>query len=979
MAGVLFQACLEAYQAQSYSAQSDDAEFPDMDWEGWHEIAERLGVLDTVDAPIFRVRQAVKIAVSADTKHLQGERVKFDAVEDRLCDILSGGAPMSQVPDTQAEDVMLQPAKAKIVLRERRKKQHSKQHVLFYEVMFHNHPREEGSWLSQGQLRKNFPDSWQAMIQDFNERLASGRLLEPSPSDAEADAEADAPPAAATAAVDSAGRAVPSASAGVAAAARAIAGRSVSSGGGGGGGSLQLLSAVAGRLLPQARMPVAPRNIPLESQPESQPEQLYSSHGNGSVMPASMLLAGLAPQQRQQPTGTEAGRQAAAARRVAPLALQQQRAAAAGPPLPPIRSPQRPASYAQQAQPVHGSGLRAEQRAGLAFFAQPAAQHAAAGAASMPSRPGIDLFWEPAPARAAAPGALPSYGRGGEDAAAAAAAAVGPAPRPPPGYRSVPMAPPGWSPQHAQHAAAPVPPPGYQAAATRQFGRATTAADSFFAAGSPVPLLQQQPRPPQGYASPPAQRLPLVRPAVAAAAAALPAVSGQALVAAYRRKRGAEPLPAGSALGPPRPPPGWPNGQQAAGQQPVVATVVQQEQQPGVAVAVQQEQAHAPAASAKQPAAKRRKTGPAAAAAGTLVAGGAHRTRAALQVERGPAPSDSSGRCAKRARQGPASEAAADGGSGGEKEPADAAELAFQQALPLVASLWQNKAPSPCRLDRQPQLEGQQQLVPPVPAEQAAQQAEEEATPGDDAFFDAEEELQQESSQPQEQPPQQQQQRPDPELLHQVLRTQPDDVQWTNRGDVEGEKAEVSDGGSAESLPDTQLVLGGSGGAADDGVIVVPDTEEEQEAVAAAAATQHAQQRQQKQVRRSGGAVPEQAGVEAARSGADGSGSGRGSEKEGGEGSDSEGGSDDDSVSDMSLAEHFKCGNIKGAKVTSGSKEVSLFVQLADGTKILVPTSRVLAMARKDCPGCQVLTKLTQFYESKSTGVSRPKTLRGAA
>jgi hypothetical protein len=68
-----------------------------------------------------------------------------------------------------------------------------------------------------------------------------------------------------------------------------------------------------------------------------------------------------------------------------------------------------------------------------------------------------------------------------------------------------------------------------------------------------------------------------------------------------------------------------------------------------------------------------------------------------------------------------------------------------------------------------------------------------------------------------------------------------------------------------------------------------------------------------------------------------------------------------------------------GAKVTSGSKEVSLFVQLADGTKILVPTSRVLAMARKDCPGCQVLTKLTQFYESKSTGVSRPKTLRGAA
>lgn len=55
-----------------------------------------------------RVRQAVKIAVSADTKHLQGERVKFDAVEDRLCDILSGGAPMSQVPDTVSRAVQMQ-------------------------------------------------------------------------------------------------------------------------------------------------------------------------------------------------------------------------------------------------------------------------------------------------------------------------------------------------------------------------------------------------------------------------------------------------------------------------------------------------------------------------------------------------------------------------------------------------------------------------------------------------------------------------------------------------------------------------------------------------------------------------------------------------------------------------------------------------------------------------------------------------------
>ena len=46
------------------------------------------------------MRQAVKIAVAADAANLRGSRVKFEAVEARLCDILSGGAALSQVPDT---------------------------------------------------------------------------------------------------------------------------------------------------------------------------------------------------------------------------------------------------------------------------------------------------------------------------------------------------------------------------------------------------------------------------------------------------------------------------------------------------------------------------------------------------------------------------------------------------------------------------------------------------------------------------------------------------------------------------------------------------------------------------------------------------------------------------------------------------------------------------------------------------------------
>ena len=42
----------------------------------------------------------MKIAAAADAANLAGERVKFGAVEQRLTDILSGGASLSQVPDT---------------------------------------------------------------------------------------------------------------------------------------------------------------------------------------------------------------------------------------------------------------------------------------------------------------------------------------------------------------------------------------------------------------------------------------------------------------------------------------------------------------------------------------------------------------------------------------------------------------------------------------------------------------------------------------------------------------------------------------------------------------------------------------------------------------------------------------------------------------------------------------------------------------
>lgn len=38
--------------------------------------------------------------MAADEANLRGERVKLAAVEGRLLEVLSGGAPLSQVPDT---------------------------------------------------------------------------------------------------------------------------------------------------------------------------------------------------------------------------------------------------------------------------------------------------------------------------------------------------------------------------------------------------------------------------------------------------------------------------------------------------------------------------------------------------------------------------------------------------------------------------------------------------------------------------------------------------------------------------------------------------------------------------------------------------------------------------------------------------------------------------------------------------------------
>ena len=151
--------------------------------------------------------------------------------------------------------------------------------------------------LSQGQLRKHFPDSWQQMIEEFNQKAKSGTLLEPSPADA---GEGGAAAAAAGAGAQR-GKGgpqqqqqqwEPQTAALLAAAQQALnsgppkakSGKRAST------GARSLVPPAAG-----VELPVLPRNIPLESQPDDQPALYDKSHGP----PPSVQLAGLKPQPQQ--------------------------------------------------------------------------------------------------------------------------------------------------------------------------------------------------------------------------------------------------------------------------------------------------------------------------------------------------------------------------------------------------------------------------------------------------------------------------------------------------------------------------------------------------------------------------------------------------------------------------------------------------------------------------------------------------------
>ncbi|KAL4447661.1 hypothetical protein ABPG75_004880 [Micractinium tetrahymenae] len=982
----LFQACLEAYQAAS-AALPDDAEFPGLDWEGWEGIAVRLGIVGTVDAPVFRTRVAVKTAVAADEANLRGQRVKLAAVEGRLLEVLSGGAPLSQVPDTQAEEAALRPPqRARIVLRDRRRRDR-RHNDDWYQVILSSHPGEEGTWVSVPQLRQHFPDSWRQMVEDFNDRLAKGTLLEPSPVDEAEEEEAGgdgaggAAAAAAAAAQQSqqaqpqqqhrqrwqpapapSGASLPSTAAG-------------SMGGHRGGDGAVRLRA------PAAALPVGPLNIPLDSQPEPQP-LLY----DGSKGPApSLMLAGInlqqAQQQPQQPQ-VQPGRAAA----------HPARRSVWGPRAAPQPAAARPAAQA----PVHGSGQRAEH-----LPARPRPQWAprprlgmAAPAAAAPAAA--------APA-AAAPGAAQSSGRSAASGAPAGATAPAAAAEPPRrsmmhmfrkkrpeeiaaaaaqrlGAGAAPTRWPMATPQAAQPQQQQAPLP---AAAPAAGAAAELVAPAVGAGVLAAPLPQQSQQCGQaevkptaaaepggagsGDAQQPAKRrrravAPSAGASVLAAAAAEADAALESAVAGMRRQEAARPRPqARHGLAPPQQQQQQKQKQQQQQQQ----KQQQQQQQPPELAAAQAADNPSAGAAAVQP------------------------PPPAGPQEAGPALPQMP--CPAQQRPLPA--------AGWSASPDDEGDLAFQQGLALMAT-WENKAPSPSKLNPAGQLLPPGAAVAPAagvpPAKAGGAQAgaaaaaaaagegaegEEAAmavnsSPEDEAFHDAREHL--ESSQHTQQAQQAvaaaaahaaaagpaDEAGVPPGALH--LRTQPDEVQWTNLHDLE----------PAESLPDTQVINGNGA------PVVVPATEDEPaERQLEQTVQQPAEQRHQQApaappaaAERAPAAAAQEAAGGAARQPSPGSPSpSAGAAAAAAVGSQEESGSDSDTEQGvqavMELAARFRGAIIRGAKATAAG--VELYVQWADGTSGRVPTSTLHELAHEDCLGCCVLGKLALFYESKTKSRKR--------
>ncbi|GAB4822368.1 hypothetical protein N2152v2_009414 [Parachlorella kessleri] len=184
----LFDKLLEEFWQESQrhieSLHEKDSRLPERTWAGWESLASQLGVQG--DSPAFRVRQAVKLVLAADNLNLQGKHVDWSALERQLEAITAGFLGLSQLPTTE-EDLERQAGPRATILWDQAQKAGRKgRKIHSYWVVLEGQEEKDGEWFTNAELKRHFPDSYQAMKNEFRAARSqrqhegqAGRLHDP--------------------------------------------------------------------------------------------------------------------------------------------------------------------------------------------------------------------------------------------------------------------------------------------------------------------------------------------------------------------------------------------------------------------------------------------------------------------------------------------------------------------------------------------------------------------------------------------------------------------------------------------------------------------------------------------------------------------------------------------------------------------------------------------------------------------------------
>ena len=120
------------------------------------------------DQPAVRARQAVRIALDADHAYMKMGNVDWIATEAAVTDICLGTVSVTQFPTTQEVEDLQRSLEPVIVLEGPVKRRGRAEKD--YQVRFPGQSQDDqGKWFSKGDLKRKFPNSWQAMVETWKE------------------------------------------------------------------------------------------------------------------------------------------------------------------------------------------------------------------------------------------------------------------------------------------------------------------------------------------------------------------------------------------------------------------------------------------------------------------------------------------------------------------------------------------------------------------------------------------------------------------------------------------------------------------------------------------------------------------------------------------------------------------------------------------------------------------------------------------